>query len=90
MCLVEAENQRQVNGNFRFDPGPDHLITLAGGVDVEETNTLQGALSKIVDAEVMARLLCKYESQRERKQHASPRGRGPQQKRFDQCLRFAC
>ena len=33
--------------------------------DAEEANTLQGVLSKIVDAEVMARLSSRYENQRE-------------------------
>lgn len=62
LALPSAKAHHQDNCNAKRMAPPDHSITLAGGVDAKEVHTLQGALSKIVDAEIMARLSSRYEN----------------------------
>ena len=59
-CLIEAREGQQRNDRFRPVARGDHLIAPAACVDSEEIDTLQGALSAIVDRDVFNKLCTIY------------------------------
>ena len=56
MCLAEVASRNSAKSNVSFNQNGDYLIALAGGPDGAETNILQRALSRIVDAIVLLTL----------------------------------